>query len=122
MREKNSPRKITMNLIQNVRRNHVALLASKQGVRFVEVATLAPMFEKSAIEHKPQSKLLIFKNIVDIATFNVRTIYLSTRSGHTVFFIEGYTPLSTEYLLMRESSRLSLRRNKTQIVNASQYK
>ena len=61
-------------LIQTVCQNHIALHAGKQGTHSAEIFTLAPLFEKSAIELKLKPKLLRYKNVVNIATFNVRTL------------------------------------------------
>ena len=51
-------------LIKNICSNCIALYTGKQGMYSYEVATLAPVFEKSATEFKPKPKLLKYKNIV----------------------------------------------------------
>ena len=53
--------------------NRIALHAGKKGVRPAEVGALASVFEKSVTELK-QSKLLKWKQTLQIATFNVRTL------------------------------------------------
>ena len=53
--------------------NRIPLRAGKKGARPAEVGALASVFEKSATELK-QSKLLKCKQILQIATFNVRTL------------------------------------------------
>ena len=53
--------------------NHIALHMGKKGACPAEVGALASVFEKSATELK-QQKLLKCKNIIQIATFNVRTL------------------------------------------------
>ena len=42
-----------MNLIQTTQLNRITFSACKQGVRSAVIGTLAPEFEKSAIELKP---------------------------------------------------------------------
>ena len=70
MRIKNSHRKITMTHTQTTFTNRIALRAGKKGARPAEVGALASVFEKSATE----LKLLKCKQIIQIATFNVRTL------------------------------------------------
>ena len=53
--------------------NRIALRAGKKGARPAEVGALASVFEKSATEIKRQ-KLLKYKQTLQIATFNVRTL------------------------------------------------
>ena len=53
--------------------NRVALCAGKKGARFAEVGALASVFEKSATKLK--QNVLKFKQTIQIATFNVRTLY-----------------------------------------------
>ena len=53
--------------------NRIALRPGKKGARPAEVGALASVFEKSATELK-QSKLLKFKQTLQIAKFNVRTL------------------------------------------------
>ena len=53
--------------------NRIALRAGKKGARPAEVGALASVFEKSAIELKRQ-KLLKYKQTLQIATLNVRTL------------------------------------------------
>ena len=53
--------------------NGIALRTGKKGARPAEVGTLASVFEKSATELK--QKLLKCKQTIQIATFNVRTLY-----------------------------------------------
>ena len=53
--------------------NRIALRAGKKGARPAEIGARASVFEKSAIELK-QQKLLKFKQTIQIATFNVRTL------------------------------------------------
>ena len=69
---KNSHRKITMTHNQTTCPNCIALCMGKKGARLVEVGALASEFEKSATELK--QKLLKCKRIIQIATFNVRTL------------------------------------------------
>ena len=66
-------------LIQTMYPNCITLGVEKQGVHSVDVATLAPLFEKSATELKLKQKLLRCKNTVQIATLNIRTL---NRIGH----------------------------------------
>ena len=54
--------------------NRIALCAGKKGAHPAEVGALASVFEKSATELK-RSKLLKCKQTLQIATFNVRTLY-----------------------------------------------
>ena len=54
--------------------NRIALRVGKKGLRPAEVGALASVFEKSATELK-QQKLLKYKQTIQIATFNVRTLY-----------------------------------------------
>ena len=51
--KKNSYQKITLTLIQTVRPNHIALNANKQAAHSAENGALAPVFEKSATDVKP---------------------------------------------------------------------
>ena len=53
--------------------NRIALRVGKKGARPAEVGALASVFEKSATELK-QSRLLKWKQTLQIATFNVRTL------------------------------------------------
>ena len=53
--------------------NRIALRVGKKGARPAEVGALASVFEKSATELK-QQKLLKWKQTIQIATFNVRTL------------------------------------------------
>ena len=46
----------------------------KKGTRPAEVVALASVFEKSATELKLKQKLIKCKRIIQIATFNVRTL------------------------------------------------
>ena len=59
-----------MALIQTLHSNCIALYAGKQGLRSLEVGALAPVFEESVTESKPN--LLRCRNIVNTATFNIR--------------------------------------------------
>ena len=52
--------------------NRIALRAGKKGARPAEVGALASVFEKSATELK--QTLLKYKQTIQIATFNVRTL------------------------------------------------
>ena len=52
--------------------NRIALRAGKKGARPAEVGALASVFEKSATELK--QKLLKYKQTLQIATFNARTL------------------------------------------------
>ena len=61
-----------MTLIQTLFPNHITL--QKQGACSAEVRALAPVFEKSSTEFKPEPKQLRCKNIVNIETFNDRTL------------------------------------------------
>ena len=70
---KNSHRKITMTHTQTTCINRIALRAGKKGARPAWVGAPALVFEKSATELK-QQKLLKCKQIIQIATFNVRTL------------------------------------------------
>ena len=54
--------------------NCIALCEGKQGTHSGEAKTLAPVFEKSAIELKPKQKLLKCKSIEHITTLNVGTL------------------------------------------------
>ena len=54
--------------------NRIALCAGKKGARLTEVRALAPIFEKSGTELKLKQKLLKYKRIIQIVTFNVRTL------------------------------------------------
>ena len=54
--------------------NRIALRAGKKGARPAEIGTLASGFEKSDTELKEQ-KLVICKQTIQIATFNVRNLY-----------------------------------------------
>ena len=54
--------------------NRIALHAGKKGARPAEVGALASVFEKSATELKLKQKLLKYKQTIQIATFNVRTL------------------------------------------------
>ena len=58
---------------QNTYTNRITLCAAEKGVRPAEVGALASVFEKSATELK-RLKLLKFKQTLQIATFNVRTL------------------------------------------------
>ena len=69
---KKSHLKITMTHTQTTCLNHIALHVGKKGARPAEVGVLASVFEKSATELK--QKLLICKQTIQIATFNVRTL------------------------------------------------
>ena len=53
--------------------NCIALRVGKKGAHPAEVGALASVFEKSATELK--LKLLKCKQTIQIATFNVRTLY-----------------------------------------------
>ena len=55
--------------------NRIALRAGKKGARPAEVGALDSVFEKSATELKLKQKLLKCKQTIQIATFNVRTLY-----------------------------------------------
>ena len=66
--------KIIMTLTQTICPNYIALHASKQEARSVEVGALAPVFKKSAAELKPKQKLLKCKSTVHIATLNMRIL------------------------------------------------
>ena len=57
-----------MTLIYTIRLNCIALHGDKQAAHSVKVGALAPMFEKSTTEPKPN--LLRHKNIVNIMTLN----------------------------------------------------
>ena len=61
-----------MTLIQTVYRNCIALQGAKEGARSGKVEALALVLEKSLTESK--HNLLRCKNIVNIITFNVRTL------------------------------------------------
>ena len=54
--------------------NCIALRAGKKGAHHAEVRALASVFEKSATELKLKQKLLKCKQIIQIATYNVRTL------------------------------------------------
>ena len=69
---KNNHKKITMTHTQITYINRIVLCAGKKGARPVEVGALASVFEKSATELK--QKLLKYKQTIQIATFNVRTL------------------------------------------------
>ena len=62
-----------MNYTQTTYINSIALCAGKKGAHPAEVGVLASVFEKSVTELK-QQKLLKFKQTIQIATFNVRTL------------------------------------------------
>ena len=90
MRKKKCPRKITIILIQKVHPNYIALHGGKQGTPSTEGKALFPVFEKSETESKPN--LLRCKNIVHIATFNVRTLnqlleLTASAVGHNLYNI-----------------------------------
>ena len=53
--------------------NYITLCAGKKGARPAEVGAQASVFEKSATELK-QQKILKYKQTIQIATFNVRTL------------------------------------------------
>ena len=63
-----------MTLILTICPNHFALCVGEQVVCSTAVEALTPVFKKSATELKLKPKLLRCKNIVNIATFNVRTL------------------------------------------------
>ena len=63
----------TMNLIQTVCSNRIALRAGKQEVHSAEIG-FDPSVQRSATELIPKPKLLRCKNIVNITIFNVRTL------------------------------------------------
>ena len=69
---KNSQQKITMTLIQTILVNYIAHQMGKQGTHSAEVGALVPVSERSATEPKPN--ILRCKNIVNIESFNIRTL------------------------------------------------
>ena len=72
--KKYSHRKIIMTLTQNIYPNRITFCTSKKGAGSAEVGVLALMFEKSITELKHKQKFLKCKSIINIATFNVRTL------------------------------------------------
>ena len=54
--------------------NRIGLRAGKKGARPAEVGALVSVFEKSATELKLKQKLIKYKQTIQIATFNVRTL------------------------------------------------
>ena len=71
---KNCQQKITMTLIQTMHPIYFAFHVGKQGVRSSEIGALAPVFEKSDTVPQPKPNLLRGKNIINIVTFNIRTL------------------------------------------------
>ena len=63
-----------MTLHQTARPNRIALHAGKQNACSAEVGALAQVFKESATEPKPKPNLLRYKSIVNIVTFNDRTL------------------------------------------------
>ena len=74
MRIKHSHQKITMAHTQITCPNCITLHMGKKRTHLAEVGAQAPVFEKSATELKQKQKLLKCKSIIQIATFNVRTL------------------------------------------------
>ena len=85
--------------------NRIALRASKKGARPAEFGALASVFEKSASELK-QQKLLKYKQTIQIATFNVRTLNrigqlleltaLAVEHKIDIIYIQGHRYTHTE--------------------------
>ena len=61
-----------MTLIQTIYSNHIPLNVGKQGVHSTKVGALTPVYKKSATE--PKSNFLRCQSIVNIATFNIRSL------------------------------------------------
>ena len=74
MKRKNSQRKTTKILIQTVYPTCIALCEGKQEACSAEIRALALVLEISTTELKLKPKLLKCKNMVDIETFNVKTL------------------------------------------------
>ena len=71
---KTQPSKITMTHTQTTCPNCITFCTGKKKAHLAEVGTLAPVFEKSAIELKLKQKLLKCEHTIQIVTLNVRTL------------------------------------------------
>ena len=60
----------------------------KQGECSAQVRALSPGFEKSATEFRP--KLLTYRNIVNIVTFNIRTLSIVNQLAELTAFAAEY--------------------------------